>query len=292
MNESQGHIKRQGVRKWIGRSAGALMALGLGAWISLQLWPHWIDFRDRQPAAPDAAPPVQPAFVPPPAPDKQTSMLGTDASLSEKPMQLVLVATSPAAALTDSTATLGTDPRNPQTYAGGAILANGARIEEVHADRIVLGLKGRRSTLTIDRESASRVAMSAAVSDKPSFLEGKVGDATSIGGRSRAMQETIATSREDLSEFLRPQPVFENDRFAGLKILAGTSPGKLAALGVEPGDVIRSVEGKFIESADAWQEIDDTLSAGGSIVVGVERNGSLMSISLDGRRLASDAPIG
>jgi general secretion pathway protein C len=277
-------------------------ALALGGWISLQIWPHWIDFRDQQPPKPDVPSTTQPAFVPAPAPDKQTSYLGTDSSISEKPLQLVLVATSPASSLADGTATLGTDPRNPQTYAGGALLANGARIDEIHADRIVLSRNGRRETLVVDREAVSRVAMNASINEQraakgleiltPTLAEGKAGSLTSVGGMDAGRQEKAATSREDLSAILRPQPVFENDKFIGLRILPGTSPGRLAALGMEAGDVIRTVEGKLIESDAAWQAIDDALSAGDSIVVGIERNGSLMSVSLDGSRLSATAPIG
>jgi hypothetical protein len=289
-------------RKRLAAGFGAAVALALGAWIGTQFFPHWLEFRDKQPPKPDVASLTQPAFVPAPAPDKQTSMLGTDASLSERPLQLVLVATAPAATLADSTATLGTDPRNPQTYAGGAVLANGARIEEIHGDRIVVALNGRRDTLVIDRDSPGRVAMTAAINEQRSakgyrildatLAEGQPGSATSIGGSEHAgRQEKLPTSRDDLSEFLRPQPVFENEKFVGLRIFPGTNPARLAALGIEAGDVIRSVAGKIIESDAAWQEIDDVLSSGGSIVVGIERNGNLMSVSLDGSRLAGVDPI-
>ena len=275
-----------------------LLFVGVGVWIGTQLWPHWVEYRDREPSKPDVASSPPPAIVAPAAPDTKTSLLGTDASISDKPLQLVLVGTSPGRTLGDSTATLGTDPRNPQTYAGGAILANGARIEDIQADRIVLRLDGRRETLMVDREAPARIAMNSVVNEQrtkagypiltPTTVEGRAG-ATSIGG-SRAKQfDRVSSSREDLSEVVRPVPVFENDKFAGLRILPGTNSSRLAALGLESGDIVRSVEGKLIESDAAWQSIDDALSTGGSIVVGIERNGALTSISLDGARLA-DGP--
>ena len=120
----------------------------------------------------------------------------------------------------------------------------------------------------------------------PTVNEGKVG-ATSVGGRLH-QQDNTSTSREDLSEFVRTQPVFDGEQLVGLKLLPGTNASRLASLGVQPGDVIRSVEGKQIKSDAAWQRIDDALSSGSSIVVGIERDGSLMSISLDGARLVGD----
>lgn len=290
-------------RKLLARALGASVALAFGAWISLQFWPHWQEYQERVPPKPDAPAVIAPAFAPPLAPDKETSVLGTDASVSEKALQLVLVSTAPAASLQDSTATLGTDPRNPQTYSGGAILANGARIEEIHSDRIVLARNGFRETLVADGDAASRVSRIAAVNEQraakgyeiltPTLAEGRPGSVSSIGGGGDSgRQSSVATSREDLSEFIRPQAVYENEKFAGLKILPGTNGSRLASLGMEAGDVIRSVEGKLIESDSAWQEIDDVLSSGGSIVVGIERNGSVISVSLDGTRLAADQPIG
>jgi len=291
--------KKSGSRlpRWILRTIAGLAATILGVWVGTQFWPHWVDYRDRQPPKPDAPFVAQPAIVPAAVPDVGTSLLGTDASVSEKPLLLVLVATVPGRTLQESTASLGTDPRNPQTYAGGAVLANGALIEQIEADRVVLRLNGRRSTLTIDRDASARVAMNSVVNDQrtkagypvltPTFADANAG-VTSIGGRQKKQgrEENISKSREDLSEFLRPQPVFEKERMTGLKLLPGTNPSRMTALGVEPGDVIRSVEGKMIESDAAWQKIDDALSSGASIVVGIERNGSLMSISLDGALLA------
>jgi type II secretory pathway component PulC len=279
----------------IGTAIAALLFVGVGAWIGAQLWPHWAEYRDRQPPKPDVASSKQPVIVAPAAPDTTTSLLGTDASISDKPLQLVLVGTAPGRTLADSTATLGTDPRNPQTYAGGAILANGARIDDIQADRIVLRLDGRRETLMVDREAPARTAMSSVVNGQrakagypiltPTTAEGRAG-ATSIGGPRAKHLDRVSSSREDLSDVVRPVPVFENDKFAGLKILPGTNSSRLAVLGLESGDIVRSVEGKLIESDAAWQSIDDALSSGGSIVVGIERNGALTSISLDGARLA------
>ena len=67
-------------------------------------------------------------------------------------------------------------------------------------------------------------------------------------------------------------------------------PEQRAALDVQPGDVIRSVDGRPIQSSDDWQEIDDVLSSGGSITVGIERQGSLQSVSMEGARLANQEP--
>ena len=291
-------------KRWMTRGIGPIVALGLGGWIAVTMWPHWVEYRDRQPPKPDApsltAAPALPAAAP--APDVTTSVLGTSASASAEAQQLVLVATSPARNASDSTAMLGTDPRNPQTYAQGSTLANGAVISEIHADRIVLVLKGRRSTLAVDRNAASRLAMrdTLAQSNKasPTVLESLAtpagADPAMIVGGPNAVKRPLdraSSSRDDFSQIMRSQPVFERDKFAGLQIIAGTRPAALAVLGLKEGDIVRTVEGKPVEGEAAWQAIDDAVTTGSSIVVGVERDGNLMSVSLDGAQLA-ESPTG
>jgi hypothetical protein len=55
--------------------------------------------------------------------------------------------------LSDSTATLGTDARNPQVYGGGATLSDGARITDVQPDHVVLSRDGSHSTLRVDPDA-------------------------------------------------------------------------------------------------------------------------------------------
>jgi type II secretory pathway component PulC len=62
----------------------------------------------------------------------------------------------------------------------------------------------------------------------------------------------------------------------------------LEQLDLRPGDIVRTIEGRRMKSADAaWQSLDDAISTGTPIVVGIERDGAMMSIFIDGSRLAS-----
>lgn len=209
------------------------------------------------------------------------ALLGTDSSISQRELQLVLVATSPGKTPREGTATLGTDPRNPQTYAAGARLVNGAVIEEVYADHIVLELNAKRTNLPLGRRSIIQ-RLTSSVPET---------DATTVGGAAAHQPlDTVATSREDLSEIIRPEPVFDEQGYVGLKILPGRYRNKLEALGLQSGDIVRTIDGKTPKTADAaWQLLDDTLSTGSSIVVTVEREGTLSSMILDGSKITESA---
>lgn len=221
--------------------------------------------------------------VPVAPPDPTVSILGTDSSLSSQRLELVLIATSPGHSPREGTATLGTDPRNPQTYAAGAVLVNGAVIDEIHRDHVVLARDGKRIALTLGGKTLARSVAS------QSFSPGST--ATSVGGQGVVQQplDNVPSSREDLSEFLRPVPVFESDELVGLRILPGKNRSRLEALGLQSGDIIRTIEGKPLKSAaSAWQTLDDALSTGTSIVVAIERDTTMMSIYLDGSKLAEE----
>lgn len=292
---------RFALSKWRSKPVATLIAFAmvvfLGAWMGSELWPHFANRQPDRPPKADAPSLTQAPVIAPNGPDTKISMLGTESSVSDKPLALVLVATSTGRTLEESTASLGTDPRNPQTYAGGAILANGARIEAITPDHVILRLAGRRAVLLIDRDAPARVAKNQVINDEriakgypvltPALSDG-IAEITSIGGKGSAAIDRVATSREDLSAVVRPTPVFENDEFAGLSLIEGTDAGHFADLGLERGDILRSIDGKRIKSDAAWEEVDVALSSGASIVVGIERNGSLISMLLDGSHLMQE----
>lgn len=220
--------------------------------------------------------------LPPPVADPKLALLGSDSSISSTARALILVATEPGQTARDGRASLGTDVRNPQTYAAGAVLANGAVLEEIFADYVVLSREGKRFVLAVDGTTPKVSAQHRSLSIAEDVLQ--VGGA---GAVNRPL-ERIASSRIDLSDVIRAEPLFERDEFAGLRILPGTDRSKLAVLELQSGDIVRSIDGKRLKSpAESWQMIDDAISTGTPIVVTIDREGSLLSMSVDGSRLAA-----
>jgi hypothetical protein len=203
-----------------------------------------------------------------PQPRASPANRGTDSSISDLPHALTLVATSPATSGREGTVALGTDPRNPQTYEVGSILANGAVVEEIHADRVVLSRNGTRTTILANVQAGAQ------------------DEAAVIGGAGIVHAvDTVPTSGEQWSRYLRPQLVFEGRQIVGLGIVPGSQPEALDLLGLVAGDVVRSIEGKAVTSDSDWEPIERALSSGRAISVSIERNGGIMTLSLDGARL-------
>ena len=240
---------------------------------------------EAQPAAPpipanDAVDPADLVAGPPPA-HPEEALLGTDSSASAIEQQLVLVSTRPGRKPGEGAARIGTDPRNPQTYIRGAHLANGAVVREVHDGYVILERAGRQSLLLV---AGADVRMSAQHRDI-----GTDSSVLTVGGEEAVSRplDKVATSREDLSEIIRAEPYFERDELVGLKIVPGTNQSKLAQLELKAGDIVRTIEGKRIKSADAaWQMLDEAVSSGAAVTIGVEREGAVVTMSLDGSRLA------
>ena len=255
-------------------AATAAATLSIGIWLAYGAWGPSEQSQDSAGVLADNLVTVSPPVAAPV--DPKDAFLGTDSSISPDPLALVLVATVPGKTARDGTASLGTDPRNPQTYAAGATLVNGALLEEVHRDHVVLELDGKRTSLFIGGKVRGRSDSSA----------------LTVGGAEVVKRplDTVPTSREDMSDIIRPEPFYERDEVAGIRLRPGRSSGRFQSLGLQADDIVRSVEGKPVRSVDAaWQKIDDALSTGSSIVVSIERDGTLTSVYLDGAKLAQDA---
>lgn len=229
-----------------------------------------------QPHYVTAPPPA--AYVPPSA-SPETSVLGTNASVSTEVVRLQLFKTFPGRTVREGTAVLGTAPENPQTYSTGAVLASGARLEEIHRDHVLL-MRG-------DRFSKLYLVGLAANSDDALLA------ATTVGGPEFAARpvETRPSSREDYAEFIRPKLVFDDngEKIAGFEIVAGKNGAQLTRLGLAAGDVIRSIDGRPVHADADWHRISDALSSASTLVLGVERNGNLISVLMDAKHLNSES---
>ena len=221
---------------------------------------------ERAPAAPEpsaTAPPIAPT-APRVVPGQP--LPGSDSSVSAVPQPLLLIATAPGRNPREGTARLGTEAHNPQTYSAGAILANRARLSEIHADHVVLERDGRRRLLYIE--------------DKGPQLRDEA-DLAMVGGAAPAPR-TIQFAEDRLVDVIRHMPYYDGELFAGLQIFPGRHAGPFAQLGLKSGDVIVSIDAVPLADQAAAAELLHTLTEGAVLTVTVLRAGVRMDVSLDG----------
>lgn len=189
------------------------------------------------------------------------------------PQRLFLVSTSPGRSVAEGTAQIGTDPKQPQTYVGGALLANGAQLTEIHPTYVVLERDGKKVELHVEggkRNSSSELTL--------------------LGGSAPAPDPQRATIVDDrLSGVIRSMPVYEGDVLIGLQVFAGRQAGVFQQLGLHAGDIILALDGAPIADATDSLNLLRTLADGVAITATVRRQNTTMTVALDGSLLAAAA---
>lgn len=220
------------------------------------------------PAKTGSAPQVNDARAKPPKP-----LPGLDSSLSPVPKRLHLVSTSPGRNAREGTARLGVSRENPQTYVAGAVLVNGARLAEIHKDRVMLEHRGKRTTLYVGISGDSAV-------------EGTQ-DLAMVGGSATESPGSRPSSAADpLVDVVRAMPFYENEVLAGVQVFAGQKASRFSALGLQSRDVIIAIDGSPVFDAGVAVERLRTLTSGAALTVIVRRGEETKQLSLDGAALA------
>lgn len=209
---------------------------------------------------------------------------------SRKVGDLVLVATSPGRYSAEGTAQLAVYPRNAQTYAAGALLRNGARLEQIYPDHVVLERDGQRTALF---SRGAGITDRAGTNPLLHIDTPKSAPPVASDGESAA---SLALKSEELTDYIRPNPVFDGDRLRGFEVYAGRQAAVFAQLGLTAGDVVVAVNG--VSATDPTQIADSfqALMGGGAVEATVDRRGKLERIVLDGaviaqaRRQAQQSP--
>ncbi|MFC4307737.1 PDZ domain-containing protein [Steroidobacter flavus] len=195
--------------------------------------------------------------------------VGTDSSISDVPLPLYLVGVTPGRNANEGTARIGTSVDNPQTYAAGALLVNGSTLAEIHSDHVVLKRGDRAARLMLYDRGMSPKA------------PGKNDELLTIDYETGKTADSQPT-REPLTEFLRPNPVFDGDILRGYEVYPGKNRGLFAQLGLQSGDVIVAIDGMAVTDAEQTLQMLRELDTGVVLTVTVERRQQQQMLTLDG----------
>jgi type II secretion system protein C len=219
----------------------------------------------------------RPAIVPAPRTvqnvhrEDPKARLGTDSSVSTVPLRLQLVRTLPGRDIHSGQALLGVDRNHPQTYLAGAILENGARLQEIYRDHVVLVKGAHRTTLYV----ASAIA---------SEDSGNTDALAMVGGPAPAVESPLL-SVEPVTDYLRPVPVYQNGVITGFQVYPGARSAVFTKWGLQPGDVMTELEGQPVNDADSLMQTLRGLVEGETLTATVQRAGAPVSVTLDGTQI-------
>lgn len=184
---------------------------------------------------------------------------------------LVLSAVFAANDPTKGVAVIGESPQASKVYACGAVVRPGTKLHSVYLDRVILERNGQLETLSLPRPSTAGLAISRQAA-APRAGNGQFAD------NLRRIAETNPTA---FAEVVRPQPVFANGVQRGYRVYPGRNRQQFAKLGLQPGDLVLSINGTPLDDPQRGMEIFNTIGTSDRVSVTVERNGQSQELTLN-----------
>ncbi|MFC4726617.1 type II secretion system protein N [Coralloluteibacterium thermophilus] len=261
----------------VGRGVAFALAALLLVMLARTLW-----LLVAGPQVPDPGPPDLPASPDAPAGSlAQWQLFGSregPAAVVHAPptalgLQLrgTLAAADPGAGLA-----LVADGESERAYRVGDRLPGDAVLEAVHPDRVLIRRDGRTESLALPRAAVGDASPAAVL---PAPIEAAVGP-TSLGRPDFATQRAAQAPRiAALLDQANLLPATENGRVVGVRI-GSRDRGLLAPLGLEPDDVITSVNGVPLDAPQRLPELPALLQHGGDLRVAVRRDGRTFDLNL------------
>jgi general secretion pathway protein C len=183
-------------------------------------------------------------------------------------LSAVFAANDPAKGL----AVIGESPQSAKVYSVGAVVRPGTKLHSVYLDRVILDRNGQLETLALPRPSTAGIAINrSAAAPRP-------GGGNQFADNLRRIAETNPTA---FTEVVRPQPVFANGVQRGYRVYPGRNRQQFAKLGLQPGDLVLSINGTPLDDPQRGMEIFNTIGTSDRVSVTVERNGQSQELTLN-----------
>lgn len=187
-------------------------------------------------------------------------------------MNLVLSAVFAANDPTKGLAVIGESPQSAKVYAVGSVVRPGTKLHSVYLDRVILDRSGQLETLALPRPNTAGIITRTVAVTPPRPGGGQFAD------NLRRIAETNPTA---FAEIVRPQPVFANGVQRGYRVYPGRNRQQFAKLGLQPGDLVLSINGTPLDDPQRGMEIFNTIGTSDRVSVTVERNGQSQELTLN-----------
>lgn len=161
-------------------------------------------------------------------------------------------------------------------YAIGADLPGGAKLEEIHADKIILSRNGQLETLLLpkDTEGVSFAAMPAPPVAPPAGAAPESAITTPDEFR-----ETLLSQPDDLNGLVNTIPQQDADgRLIGFQLQPGRDAGFLQRFGLQAGDVLTNVNGIALDSPLRALEVMRELGEADQVNIEILRDNQTQSL--------------
>ncbi len=278
-----------------------LLLLARTAWILLDMGAPAPPAPPVSAAVPVAAPATSLARWhlfgnPAPSPDARALADSAPDTTLALTLRGVLAGSEPGAGV----AIIGDAQGGERSYGVGAALPGEATLEAVYPDRVTLRRNGALESLRLrtPEDAAAPVPPAGGMAaprtlsntaPAPSALPGAGGSAAPapfvtpsiapMGADFETITQKLGVDPAALARQVSVMPVLENGRFIGVRLAGARDVPVIAQLGLQPDDVVTSVNGIALDSPERAQEIARNLAGASALNVTVRRNGKSENLS-------------
>jgi general secretion pathway protein C len=195
-----------------------------------------------------------------------------DSDLNNLPQTSVSLVLAGTIALPDPEAgfaIVGENATTAKFYRVGASINGSIRLHSVYLDHVIIDRGGVLETLSLPHGPGLEVT----AANRPTANPG--------AQFSDNIRRLAANNPSSLAQMIRVQPVFSNGTQKGYRVYPGRERAQFARLGLQPGDLITTINGTALNDPSVSNDILGLLSSSTSVLVNIERNGSPMQLNLD-----------
>jgi general secretion pathway protein C len=167
-------------------------------------------------------------------------------------------------------AIIGESAAASNVYSVGDAIRPGTKLHAVYPDRVILDRSGTLEALPLPVQSLAGVQMAQAAPARPAQSQFQ-----------ENLRHIAETNPGAFAEIIRPQPVFANGVQRGYRVYPGRNRQQFARLGLQPGDLVLSINGTALDDPQRGIEIFNTLGTSDHVTVSVERNGQSQDLTLN-----------
>jgi general secretion pathway protein C len=140
----------------------------------------------------------------------------------------------------------------------------------VYPDRVVLDRGGQLETLALPKQTAAGISIARPAA--PAQANNQFAD---------NLRRIAENNPSAFAEVVRPQPVFANGVQRGYRVYPGRNRQQFSKLGLQPGDLVLSINGTALDDPQRGMEVFNTISTSDRVTVTVERNGQPQELTLN-----------
>jgi general secretion pathway protein C len=163
------------------------------------------------------------------------------------------------------------DSKNEEkVYAIRDTIMPGTTLHAVYPDRVVLNEGGALRALKLPKEFPQSA----------SPMRRATTNVTRSSNNRRTIQTVVAQNVAKLADVVRPTPYMVAGQMQGYRVYPGRDRKKFAALGLRPGDLIKTIDGAALTDPQQAMQIFQSLGNADQVSVTVERNGQPQTLIL------------